>query len=106
MSAQIGDKDPVIIPGIPVAIGVIATPTLVEVNPKAIAMGDKFVRVIPETYDAEILYVINKYNVRSSELKKDEMAGLAESIKSAPISIITAISADIIAFEVANPSRI
>lgn len=83
MSAQIGDKDPVVIPGIPVATGVVATPTLVQVEPKAIAMGDKFERIIPETYDAELLYVINKYNVRNSELKKDEVKELADKVKAA-----------------------
>lgn len=83
MSAQIGDKDPVIIPGIPVAVGVVATPTLVKVKPKAILMGDKFERIIPETYDAEILYTINKYDVRRSELKKDEIVDLAGKVKAA-----------------------
>lgn len=73
MSAQIGDKDPVTIPGVPIATGVIATPTLVKVEPIAIAMSDNFQRVVPETYSSEILYVINKYDVRNSELKKDDI---------------------------------
>ncbi len=83
MTAQIGDKDPLEIPGVPVAIGVIATETLVDVDPKAILLGDEFQRVIGETYDAELLYTINRYNVRSSELKKDEVKTLAENVKAA-----------------------
>jgi tetratricopeptide (TPR) repeat protein len=83
MSAQIGDKDPLEIPGIQVAVGVIATPTLVMVDPKAILMGDKFERVIPETYDAEILYTINKYDVRNSELKKADVKELADKLAAA-----------------------
>jgi tetratricopeptide (TPR) repeat protein len=83
MTAQIGDKDPVVIPAVPMATGVIATEMLVQVDPKAIAMSDKFVRVIPETYDAEILYVINKYAVRNSELKKEEVVALGDKIKAA-----------------------
>ncbi len=83
MSAQIKDKTPVEIPGIPVAIGVIATPTLVQVDPQAILIGDKFVRETPESYNAEILYVINKYDVRNSELKKDEMKALNQQITEA-----------------------
>jgi len=83
MSAQIGDKSPVTIPGIPVATGVIATPTLADETPQAIAMSDEFVRVSPETYDAEILYIINKYDVRKSELKKDDVVKLASDVKRA-----------------------
>lgn len=83
MSAQIKDKEPVPIPGIKIADGVIATSTLVNKKPKAILVGDKFQRIIPETYDAEILYVINKYDVRNSELKKDEIKEFNEKIKTA-----------------------
>lgn len=83
MSAQIGDKEPVEVPGIKIADGVIATPTLVSVTPKVILVGDKFQRIIPETYDAEILYVINKHNVRNSELRKDEIKEFENKVKNA-----------------------
>lgn len=83
MSAQIKDKTPVPIPGIKVADGVIATSTLVKIDPMTILMGDKFQRVIPDTYDAEILYVINKYDVRNSELKKAEIEAFQEKIAAA-----------------------
>ncbi len=80
MSAQIKDKDPVPIPGIKIADGVIATSTLLKVDPMTILMGDKFQRVTSESYDAEILYVINKYDVRNSELKKAEVKAFQDNI--------------------------
>jgi tetratricopeptide (TPR) repeat protein len=83
MSAQIKDKTPVEIPGIKIADGVIATPALVAVNPKTIMVGDKFKRIIPESYDADIHYVINKSNVRDSELKAEDVATLQNQIKEA-----------------------
>jgi len=83
MSAQIKDKDPVLIPGIKIADGVIATPTLVNDKAKSILVGDKFQRIVPETYDAEILYVINKYDIRNSELKKEQVTGFQKKIAQA-----------------------
>jgi tetratricopeptide (TPR) repeat protein len=83
MSAQIKDKDPVPIPGTKIADGVIATPTLVDKKAKAILMPDKFQRIIPETYDAEILYVINKADVRNSELKKEDVVTFQDKIATA-----------------------
>jgi tetratricopeptide (TPR) repeat protein len=83
MSAQIKDKTPVEIPGIKIAEGVIATPALVMVNPKTILVGDKFQRIIPETYSADIHYVINKYNVRDSELSAEDVVDLQGKIKEA-----------------------
>ncbi len=80
MSAQIKDKDPVPIPGIKIADGVIATPTLVDGKAKSILVGDKFQRIVPETYGSEILYVINKYDVRNSELKKEEVQTFQDKI--------------------------
>jgi len=83
MSARIKDKDPVSIPGIKIASGVIATSTLVRVDPMTIMMGDNFKRVTSEAYDAEILYVINKYDVRNSELSKAEIKAFQDNITKA-----------------------
>ena len=83
MSAQIKDKDPVPIPGIKIADGVIATSTLVQNTPKAILVGDEFQRIVPESYEADIHYVINKYNVRSSELKSDDIKDLQSKVAEA-----------------------
>jgi hypothetical protein len=83
MSARIGDKDPVEIPAIKIADGVIATPTLVQVSPQTILVGDKFQRITPQTYDAEVLYVINKADIRDSELKKEGVKGFQDNLKKA-----------------------
>lgn len=83
MSAQIKDKDPVPIPGVKIADGVIATPTLVKVDPQTILLPDAFQRTTAQAFNAEILYVINKSEIRASELKKEEMKKLQESLKEA-----------------------
>ena len=80
MSARIKDKDPIEIPGIKIADGIITTPNLVAVNPMAILVGDKFVRVTPETYTADIHYIINKSDVRNSELKDEDVKNLEKAI--------------------------
>ena len=81
MSARIKDKEPIEIPGVKIADGIITTPNLVAVNPKAILVGDKFVRITPETYDADIHYIINKSDVRNSELKSEDVKILEEAVQ-------------------------
>lgn len=69
--AKIGKKE-VTIPAVKVADGVIATSELVgntlgSANP---ALGeDAFQRIIKEKYDANIMFLIQQANIRSSELK-------------------------------------
>jgi len=67
----------------PIADGVIATSKLVMVDPKPVMVADKFQRIIPDSYTASILYIINRYDVRSTELRKDEIKQLSEYIKNA-----------------------
>jgi len=62
------DFDPV-----KLADGVIATSTLVEKHGKAVLMKDNFQRIIPEEQVADIHYVINRYDIRSSELKSEDI---------------------------------
>ncbi|MBN2612130.1 MAG: tetratricopeptide repeat protein [Bacteroidales bacterium] len=81
MSASIKDKTPIEIPGIKIADGIITTPTLAKVDPQAILIGDKFVRVTPESVSADIHYVINKADVRNAELKDEDIKGLEQTIK-------------------------
>ena len=70
------DFDPV-----KLADGVIATSTLVDENGATIWMKDKYVRIIPEAKTAAIHYVINRADLRSSELKAEDIALLKEYIK-------------------------
>lgn len=80
MSAQIKDKTPVKIPGVKIADGVIATPTLVKIDPKTILLPDNFQRTTAQSYNAEILYLINKSDIRNTELKKDEIKKLQDEL--------------------------
>ncbi|MDO9579368.1 MAG: hypothetical protein Q7J06_02210 [Bacteroidales bacterium] len=70
------DFDPV-----KLADGVIATSTLVGKHSKSMMMKDNYVRVTPEAQEADINYVINRANIRSSELKSEDIALLKEYIK-------------------------
>jgi hypothetical protein len=65
------------------ADGVIATSTLVEKEGKTVSMKDNFVRITPESKLADINYLINKYDIRSTELKAEDIALLKEYIKTA-----------------------
>jgi tetratricopeptide (TPR) repeat protein len=71
------DFDPV-----KLADGVIATSTLVEKHARAIMMKDNFVRITPENQTADINYVINRYDIRSTELKAEDIALLKNYIVS------------------------
>lgn len=72
------DFDPVTI-----GKGTIATPGLLEKDSKAIVAKDKFVRIFPETKEAQIMYLINQSNVRPGELTKDEMKALKKYLANA-----------------------
>jgi len=59
-----------------IADGTIVTPLLVRNDEKGIAAKDAFVKTTPANQTANIYYVINKSDVRASELKSDEMKNL------------------------------
>ncbi len=63
------------------ADGIVATSKLVVVDPKPVMVGDKFERITPDSYKADIHYIINRSNVRNSEVTKEDMEGLSEYIK-------------------------
>ena len=70
-TAKIGDKE-VAIPAVKVADGVISTSEIVAqtVATANVALGeDAFQRIIKEKHDANIMFLIQQANVRSSELK-------------------------------------
>jgi len=68
-------------PDVKIADGVIATEMLVVKDPRAIMVADKYVRVTSDKVVADIKYLINKADVRPSELKKDEIVKLKTSLK-------------------------
>jgi tetratricopeptide (TPR) repeat protein len=65
------------------ADGVISTPLLVMVDPMPIAATDNFQRVVSETKEADIHYVIQQSAVRSSELKTEDIKALEDFVKAA-----------------------
>jgi Flp pilus assembly protein TadD len=66
-----------------IAEGVIATPLLVIMKGKVIFGADNFQRITSDSKNAEILYNIQQAQVRSTELRKDEIKALVDYIKEA-----------------------
>jgi tetratricopeptide (TPR) repeat protein len=72
------------IPSVKVADGVVATSQLVSTNAKEIApviIADKFQRVIQEQQEADIMFLIQKSDIRKSEAKSADIAELTKKIK-------------------------
>jgi tetratricopeptide (TPR) repeat protein len=63
--------------------GVIATELLVVRDPRPIMVGDKFVRESTSEMVADIKYLMGRAEVRPTELKKDEIKKLGETLKAA-----------------------
>jgi len=70
------DFDPV-----KLADGVIATSTLVEKHGRTIGMKDNWVRIIPESKTADINYIINRSEIRPTELKAEDITLLKNYIQ-------------------------
>jgi len=80
-----------------IAKGIIATSTLVDNSPLAIAgmqkkangtgiydpTIDKFQRIVPDSYMADLVYLINSSDIRAQELTKAEIAHLNKYIEDA-----------------------
>lgn len=64
------------------ADGVIATSTLVNADPRPIAMTDNYQRIVPEEMIADIHFLINMANIRSNELKEEDIDALKEYMES------------------------
>lgn len=65
----------------PIAKGVIATSTLLgEEQPVAVIGKDQFKRIINEDQSAEIIYLINKADIRNGELKKEDVQAINDYI--------------------------
>lgn len=62
------------------ADGVIATSTLVEDHAMPVALKDNYQRIVPEQKIADILYVINRSDIRPSELKSDDIKALKDYV--------------------------
>ena len=65
------------------ADGIITTCLLVEKNGKTTFAADKYVRIIPDKYEADIKYLIQQADVRTTETKKPEILAFTEAVKAA-----------------------
>lgn len=65
---------------IKLADGTVATPLLVRNDEKGIYAKDAFTKTIPANQEASIYYVVNKSDVRASELKSDEVKNISKFI--------------------------
>jgi len=63
-----------------IADGIKTTPLLVNVDPKTLMLPDKFVRTVPVSKEADINYVINKYDIRKTELTQQDIVDLKNFI--------------------------
>jgi len=82
ITASIKDKETPL-GEVKVADGIKATAGMVSKTAKLIPFSDKYEQIVPEAYMADIKYVINRADVRRSEMGKDEMGTLNETIKAA-----------------------
>jgi len=81
-TASMSDQT-VALPDVKLADGVIATSTLTKKLGQPILIGNKFKRIIPESKGADIHYVINRANVRGSELRAEDIDALKTYLKEA-----------------------
>jgi Flp pilus assembly protein TadD len=86
-AAKVGKKI-VSLPDIKIADGVLATAALLNASSENPAIApDKFQRIIKETHNANILFLIQQAELRSAELKKGEISdwkGLVKDANDAP----------------------
>lgn len=81
--ATVGNKE-IEIPDLKIADGVVATSELASANDnKTAATPDKFQRIIQELTEADIKFLIQSANLRSSETKSDAVKALQAAIKDA-----------------------
>ena len=79
ITAKKGKKELAFDP-VKIGTGVIATPGLVNVDPKPIIGKDQFQRITPESKEADVLFKIQQANLQQRELKKEEVKALLDYI--------------------------
>ncbi len=72
------------LPDVKIGEGVLATSELADAaTANAAIAADKFQRIIKEAHDASIMFLIQQANLRSQELKKDEVTEWKDLVKNA-----------------------
>ncbi|MGW8314753.1 MAG: tetratricopeptide repeat protein [Bacteroidales bacterium] len=59
-----------------IADGIIVTPLLVHKDAKVITFSDNYQQIVPESYQTDIKYIINRADVRKSETSKEGVVEL------------------------------
>ncbi|GHT87904.1 hypothetical protein FACS189474_1960 [Bacteroidia bacterium] len=81
--ARVGNKS-IDLPDLKIGDGVLATAALLNAGSESPAIApDKFQRIIKEAYDANILFLIQQAELRSSELNKGEVTDWKDIVESA-----------------------
>ena len=65
------------------ADGIITTCLLVEKNGKAMYAADRYVRITPDSYEADIKYLIHQSDVRAAETRKPEIVAFTDAVRAA-----------------------
>ncbi len=65
-----------------VGVGVLATSKMVELKPKPSVLADNFQRVVSSSQEAQINFVIQRSDIRRSELTRDELKSLQDFVAS------------------------
>jgi tetratricopeptide (TPR) repeat protein len=87
------------LPDIKIADGVIATSALADAATATPAIGpDKFQRLIKEVHDAQILFLIQQAELRSSELSKGEIASWKDLVQNASAAANQNVALEISAY--------
>ncbi len=81
VKASIGDKKEAYFDDMKIADGVIATSTYVSKQGEPILMPDKFQRIIADAKMADIMYLINRSDIRSSQLKAKDVKAINDFLK-------------------------
>lgn len=63
--------------------GIIVTQKLVKIDPRPLMVGDNYVKSTSDSYQADIMYVINRAEVRASEIKKPDVQKFNDYVKNA-----------------------
>lgn len=85
-------------PSVKLADGVITTPLLVMADDKPTIGADKFTKTQPRTSNADIHFLVNQADVRSTELRQDDIKAMMEFIKTGIARAYTFNSTDISAY--------
>jgi Flp pilus assembly protein TadD len=82
-SAKVGKKE-IALPDIKIGDGVLATAAWLNAGSETpVIAPDKFQRIIKEAYDADILFLIQQAELRSSELKKSALSDWKDVVENA-----------------------